>query len=39
MLRAAGMLGIGIVYVAAVTFMGYLISLTAVIALVARYQR
>lgn len=37
-LRATGMLGIGIVYVAAVTFVGYLISLTAVIALVARYQ-
>ncbi len=36
--RAAGMLGIGIAYVAAVRFSGYLISLAAVIALVALYQ-
>ena len=38
LLRAAGMLGIGIAYVAVVTFSGYLISLAAVIALVALYQ-
>ena len=38
LLRAAVMLGIGIAYVAAVRFSGYLISLAAVIALVALYQ-
>jgi hypothetical protein len=35
---AAGMLAIGIVYVAAVTFLGYLISIAGVIACVALYQ-
>ena len=35
---AAGMLAIGIAYVAAVTFIGYLISIAAVIACVALYQ-
>ncbi len=38
LLRAAGMLAIGMAYVAAVTFIGYFISLAAVIALVALYQ-
>ena len=38
LLRAAGMLAIGMVYVAVVTVIGYLISLAAVIALVAHYQ-
>jgi len=38
LLRATGMLAIGIAYVAAVTFIGYLISLAAMIALVAHYQ-
>ena len=38
LLRGAGMLAIGIGYVATVTFIGYMISLTAVIALVAMYQ-
>ena len=36
--RAAGMLAIGVAYVAGVTFIGYLLSLVAVIALVALYQ-
>ena len=36
--RAAGMLGIGIAYLAVVAFAGYLLSILAVIALVAVYQ-
>ena len=35
---AAGLLAIGLAYVAAVTFVGYLISIVAVIACVALYQ-
>ena len=38
LLRAAGMLAIGIGYVAIVNFIGYALSLVAVIALVAAYQ-
>ncbi len=36
--RAAGMLGIGIAYLAVIVFAGYLLSILAVIALVAVYQ-
>ncbi len=36
--RAAGMLVIGCAYIATVTFVGYLISMAAVVALVALYQ-
>ena len=38
LLRAAGMLGIGVAYVGGVTFGGYPVSLAAAIALVALYQ-
>ena len=38
LLCAAGMLGIGVAYVVAVRFSGYLIALAAVIALAALYQ-
>ncbi len=38
LLRAGGMLTIGIVYIATVTFIGYLVALAAVIALIAIYQ-
>ena len=38
LLRASGMLAIGVTYVVAVNFVGYLITLTAVIAMVALYQ-
>jgi len=38
LLRASGMLAIGVAYVSAVTVAGYLLSLIAVIGLVALYQ-
>ncbi|MDE0003548.1 MAG: tripartite tricarboxylate transporter TctB family protein [Rhodospirillaceae bacterium] len=38
LLRAAGMLAIGVGYIAAVNFTGYALTLVAVIALVAVYQ-
>ena len=38
LLRAGGMLAVGIVYIATVTFIGYLVALAAVIALIAMYQ-